>query len=254
MSSFSEEALILRPVDYRERDRILTFLTQTYGKRSGIVHGAKSLKSASRAGSEPLILARVEFTERRQSEMVRVQHCESLEAFPAIRREYPRFLHASYFAELLLLAEIPPDDAQRCFDWLLNILRALQKHPADPAQKLRYEWEFLEILGVQPDVRQCLISGQALPPEVNVPEKTFYQLDARLGGVRSPQHTEPHNDASWLSAGSVALLRQLAERPELSLTPTLLNLRELHKAMLIYLRYHLGREPRSHALIKIQAT
>ena len=45
MNRHNEEGIILRPVDFRERDRILTFLTPEQGKISGIVHGARSLKS-----------------------------------------------------------------------------------------------------------------------------------------------------------------------------------------------------------------
>ncbi|MGB0295354.1 MAG: DNA repair protein RecO, partial [bacterium] len=45
MNRHNEEGIILRPVDFRERDRILTFLTREQGKISGIVHGARSLKS-----------------------------------------------------------------------------------------------------------------------------------------------------------------------------------------------------------------
>ena len=40
--------------------------------------------------------------------MVKIEHCEALDLFPAIRKDYSRFLYASYFAELLLLTEIPP--------------------------------------------------------------------------------------------------------------------------------------------------
>ena len=45
MNRHNEEGIVLRPVDFRERDRILTFLTREQGKVSGIVYGARSLKS-----------------------------------------------------------------------------------------------------------------------------------------------------------------------------------------------------------------
>ena len=251
MDHHSEEGLILRPVDYRERDRILTFLTREQGKLSGIVHGARSLKSGNRAATEVLVLARLDYVERRSTTMVRVEHCEALELFPAIRRDYLRFLYASYFAELLLLSEIPPPEAPLFFDWLLQIVQSLQQNPADPLSKLRWEWNYLGLLGVQPQLDACLVSGQPIPPDYLPPTTSFYQLDARLGGIRSSGHTELGPDVAWLSAGTVAGLRRLAEQ-DLTWQPTPLNLRELHKALYVYLRFHLGREAKSHALIPAQ--
>ncbi|MFZ9093794.1 MAG: DNA repair protein RecO, partial [bacterium] len=90
MNRHSEEGIILRPVDFRERDRILTFLTREQGKISGIVHGARSLKSQNRAATESLVLARFEYVERRQTAMVKIEHCEALDLFPAIRKDYSR--------------------------------------------------------------------------------------------------------------------------------------------------------------------
>ena len=72
MNRHNEEGIILRPVDFRERDRILTFLTPEQGKISGIVHGARSLKSQNRAATEPLVLARFEYAERRHTAMVKI--------------------------------------------------------------------------------------------------------------------------------------------------------------------------------------
>ena len=251
MNRHNEEGIILRPVDFREQDRILTFLTPEQGKISGIVHGARSLKSQNRAATEPLVLARFEYVERRQTAMVKIEHCEALDLFPAIRKDYLRFLYASYFAELLLLTEIPSTEARLYFNWLASILKTLQNEPADLFRKAHWEWNFLCLLGVQPQLDVCLISGQPLPPDFSPSEQVFYQLDARLGGIRSPGHTEPNPDAAWLSIGTMIGLRRLSAG-DLQWQPTKLNLRELHKAIFIYLRFHLGREPRSHGLISVR--
>jgi DNA repair protein RecO (recombination protein O) len=250
MNRHNEEGIVLRPVDFRERDRILTFLTSEQGKVSGIVHGARSLKSQNRAATEPLVLARFDYVERRQTAMVKIEQCETLDLFPAIRKDYSRFFHASYFVELLLLTEIPPTESSLYFNWLTNILKTLQNEPADLFRKAIWEWNFLCLLGVQPQLDCCQVSGQPLPPDCIPAEKVFYQLDARLGGIRSPSHTEQSPDVAWLSTGTVIGLRQLATGNS-QWKPTKLNLRELHKAMLVYLRFHLGREPKSHGLVSV---
>ena len=251
MNCHNEEGIILRPVDFRERDRILTFLTPEQGKISGIVHGARSLRSQNRAATEPLVLARFEYVERSQTPMVKIEHCEPLDLFPAIRKDYSRFLHASYFTELLLLTEIPSTEASLYFNWLHSILQNLQNEPTNLFHKAIWEWNFLCLLGVQPQLDCCQVSGQPLPPDFPPSEQVFYQLDARLGGIRSPGHTEPNLDAAWLSIGTVVGLRRLA-LGDVQWQPTRLNLRELHKAIFIYLRFHLGREPRSHGLISVR--
>ena len=149
------------------------------------------------------------------------------------------------------LEPVSKRDDQSTSNRLASILKTLQHEPADLFHKARWEWDFLCLLGVQPQLDVCLISGQPLPPDFLPSEQVFYQLDARLGGIRSPGHTEPSPDAAWLSSGTVIGLRRLAVG-DLQWQPTKLNLRELHKAFLIYLRFHLGREPKSHRLIPIR--
>ena len=87
-----EECLILKPLDFREKDRILTFLAATQGKHSGVLFGAKSISSKNLGVSEPLVLARIQFSERLRSEMVRIHHAEVIRSPVGLRRDYQALL------------------------------------------------------------------------------------------------------------------------------------------------------------------
>jgi len=253
-----EECLILKPLDFREKDRILTFLAATQGKCSGVLFGAKSLRSKSLGVSEPFVLARLQFSERPRSEMVRIHHAEVVRSHPGLRRDYQALLHASYCVELVLLAEFPPQDAPACFRMLLEVVERLEAGSPPEEAKLAFELNFLELLGVLPDFEHCggcdrelgRPSGAAVAPTVPA---SLHQLDARLGGVRCPQCVTRHSDVAPLAPGTLRFVQARLQQPDSGgVRPTKINLRELDRALFTYLRSHLGREPKSHALLKLQ--
>jgi DNA repair protein RecO len=253
-----EECLILKPLDFREKDRILTFLAATQGKHSGVLFGAKSIRSKNLGVSEPFVLARIQFSERLRSEMVRIHHAEVIRSHIGLRRNYQALLHASYCAELALLSEIPPQDAPVCFRILLEVIERLEAGSPPEEAKLVFELNFLKMLGVLPDFERCGVCDRTVGKASGasggqtVPEM-LHQLDARLGGVRCPQCVTRHSDVAPLAPGT---LRFVQARVQLSgsngVRPTRSNLRELDRALFTYLRSHLGREPKSHALLTNQ--
>ena len=248
-----EECLILKPLDFREKDRILTFLAATQGKHSGVLFGAKSIRSKNLGVSEPLVLARIQFSERLRSEMVRIHHAEVIRSHVGLRRDYQALLHACYCAELVLLSEIPPQDAPACFRILLEVIERLESGNPPEEAKLAFELNFLEMLGVLPDFACCGICARAVGKASgaqSIPEM-LHQLDARLGGVRCPQCVTRHSDVSPLAPGTLRFVQARLQHPDShGVRPTKINLHELDRALFTYVRSHLGREPKSHALLK----
>ena len=250
-----EECLVLKPLDFREWDRILTFLAATQGKCSGVLFGAKSIRSKSLGVAEPFVLARIQFSERARSEMVRIHHAEVIRSHAGLRRDYRALLYASYCAELVLLSEIPPEDAAVCFRILLEAIERLEVGEAPEEAKLAFELGFLKVLGILPDFERCGVCERVLGKATgNTPQtipKSLHQLDARLGGVRCPQCVTRHADVAPLAPGTLRFVQVRLQHPESSsVRPTRINLRELDRALFTYFRSHLGREPKSHALLK----
>ena len=61
MEIVETEGIVLKAVDFKEKDSILTFLTRDVGKKAGVLHGGKSMLSGNAAKSELFVLNHFEF-------------------------------------------------------------------------------------------------------------------------------------------------------------------------------------------------
>ena len=54
MKVIETDGIVLKTMDFKENDSILTFLTREAGKIAGVVHGGKSTRSGNSAKTELL--------------------------------------------------------------------------------------------------------------------------------------------------------------------------------------------------------
>lgn len=257
MKIIETAGIVLKTMDFKERDSILTFLTHDAGKKAGILHGGKSVRSGNAAKAELFVINHFEYSEKPSAEMVRIRKCELLESFPALRKNYAKFLHASYFSELLLQCEIPAVESQEYFDLLKDTLAQLSTAKTGIEIKFNFELQLLNLLGIQPNLETCVQcegelwqkqSGRNLSPKFKVP----YQLDAGLGGIRCPKCCSSNSSAVYLHPGSLAFFRErhTSLHASSAIRPTHNNLKELDQAIFVYFRHYFGRDLKSHALLK----
>jgi len=157
------DALLLRAVDYRDSDRILTLFTAELGKLGAIARGAKSSRRRFSGALEPYTLIRVEL-EPGKSDLYTLKHAEIVRVFPTLLTDLARMEVAA--AALMLVREahaarVP--DAQ-AFVSVLQFLTLLE-HEADPtrAALLAFAMRVLALAGLAPRLGTCGRSGQAVP-------------------------------------------------------------------------------------------
>ena len=76
MKVIETDGIVLKTMDFKEKDCILTFLTTKAGKKAGILHGGKSLRSGNAAKAELFVLNHFEFSEKPNMDLVRIRKCE----------------------------------------------------------------------------------------------------------------------------------------------------------------------------------
>jgi len=257
MKVIETDGIVLKTMDFKEKDSILTFLTREVGKRAGVLHGGKSVRSGNAAKAELFVLNYFEFSEKPSVELVQIRKCELLESYPPLRQNYSKFLNANYFSELLLQCEIPSIDSQDYFDLLKNSMSLLSEDQPDKEIKLNFEIRLLKLLGIQPNLDNCLQCGGELwkeesgrnpAPKFSIP----YQLDGNLGGIRCPKCCIHSPYVTPLHPGSLAFfsVRQKTLQSESVIRPTQNNLKELDQALYMYFRHFFGRDLKSHTLLK----
>ena len=257
MKIIETEGIVLKTMDFKEKDIILTFLTRDVGKKVGILHGGKSMRSGNAAKAELFVLNHFEFFEKMNNDLVRIKKCELLDSFKPLRRNYLNFLYANYFSELLLKCEIPEEESMSYFESFKKSISEISNNSDGIKTKFDFEINLMKFLGIVPQLDSCIkcsIDIWKLFSEKKLLStySNFYQLDSSLGGIRCPKCRIVDSTVTDLTPGSMAFFysSQKKDQNNSLVKPTLKNLRELDKAFYIYLRYFFGKDLKSHAILK----
>ena len=160
-------ALVLREVNYKESDKILTLLTEQEGKLTVSARGCRKKGSAIAAACQLLVWG--EFTLYEFREMWSVKETASERLFDGIRADLEKLSLASYLAEVTeaLAEEGQPDPGLLAVT--LNCLHALDKLPASPVQvKAAFEWRAMALAGYEPQLERCGVCFREQPLEPHI--------------------------------------------------------------------------------------
>ena len=167
------KGVVLRAVDTKESDKILTVLTPG-GKLAVVAKGARSRKSRVTACTQ--LLAYGELTLSESHGWQYLTEGSTLELFAGVRGDIELLSLASYFAELTEAAALENTESGEILSLLLNALYALGtlKKP-QTLVKSAFEWKLMSLIGFEPLADGCAICG--------VPEPVEPVLDVREGVV-----------------------------------------------------------------------
>jgi DNA repair protein RecO (recombination protein O) len=162
MPQFTTSAIVIKTLDYGESDRIVAFYTPDFGKVKGIAKGAKKSKRRFSNALELLTLSRLIFFDKRESDLVRIEGCDIVDSFPAIREDIRKIAFGCYLVELV--DEMTPE--REANPDLFNMLKAFLSILCDSgaeAQILRiFEIRLLSLLGYRPGLDRCLHCDETL--------------------------------------------------------------------------------------------
>ena len=157
-------AIVLRTRVHGESDKIVTFLTQDWGKITGIAKGAKRSRRRFVNVLEPFTHIRLRFRPSRSDELAFVLGCELVQAFRRPSQDIHRFALASYLVELTDVMVAGREAGQEIYTLLLHGLVALEESSPLPALLLpAFELRLLVEVGYAPNLSSCCICGTSLP-------------------------------------------------------------------------------------------
>ena len=162
MPLLQSDAIILKTYPLGEADRIVAFFTRDHGKLRGVANGARRMKNRFGASLEPLAHSRVQYFEKENRDLVRIQSAEILDSPMGLFTDYERALHAGHLIDLIdrFVPEKEPHDA--IFRLVRMTLQALEKAcPLDVAGCYFEVW-MLRLAGVFPDLFMCSTCSRPL--------------------------------------------------------------------------------------------
>ena len=117
------KGIVLRGVDTRESDRILTVLTAELGKVAVVAKGARSRRSRVTAAVQTLAYSDMVLTESHGWQLL--SEANTIALFDGVRRDVALLSLASYFAELTEAVTLEGAESGEILRLLLNALYAL---------------------------------------------------------------------------------------------------------------------------------
>ena len=157
-------ALVLRSVDYRDSDNILTLFTQELGIITASARGCRKKGSAIASGCQLLAWSEVVLYDYQGRWSVKEAAAERL--FEGLRGDIERLALGCYFAEAAELLAVEGEENPELLSLILNSLHALDKMPEKPLPlvKAAFEWKAMALAGYEPLIDGCDVCG-AEPPE-----------------------------------------------------------------------------------------
>ncbi len=248
MPLYSSEAIVLRKIDYRDADRIVTFLTPDRGKLAGLARGARRFKSRFGPALETLTHGTLIYFDREGKNLVNVNHFDILHSFRKVREDLFRSASGQYLAELVLGLLPEREAAPEIFQLLLQTLDGLQR-VVDPEPLLRiFEIRLLVLAGFAPRMDTCVQCGGRTGP---------FHFSLRQGGILCRDCRGSAAEGTPLSRGCLRFWQQAltltGERLGQVRLEGKLN-RELRELLHLYFRDLLGREIHSYRFLETLRT
>lgn len=159
------KALVLRSVDYKETDTILTLLTPEDGKRTAAARGSRRRDSALAAATQILTWSDMVLYEYQGRWAVKEAAVER--TFRGVSQDVERLSLGCYFAEaaeVLAVEELP---AGELLSLVLNSLHVLDRQPDKPLElvKAAFELRLMCLSGYEPNLEGCAACGRTEPED-----------------------------------------------------------------------------------------
>lgn len=157
------KALVLRAVDYKESDRILTLLTADQGKITVSARGCRKKGSLIAAGCQLLCWSEMVLYDYKNRWLVKETSTER--QFEGVRTDIEKLSLACYFAEVTEALAVEGLPCPELLSLILNSLHALDQLNKPLKQvKAAFELKALCLAGYEPMLGGCAVCG-AEPPE-----------------------------------------------------------------------------------------
>ncbi|NLC32479.1 MAG: DNA repair protein RecO [Clostridiales bacterium] len=233
MAYISTQALVLRSVNWRENDRIITLLTPDRGRVEALVRGSRKPKSALMAASQLFTLGNYVLFKGKGHELV--VSCEVKDSYYPLRGDYDKLSYASIIlssAEMAVQLEEPQPHLMILL--IRTLTRLAYTDLDDRAVTSAYLLHFISLIGYKPRLAHCVSCSK------EIKDGREGWLDPQAGGLLCKNCKNTHTTSMKLEPDAVMWLRSvLIQGIEKSLSlPRVIPLLQIKK----YVEYVLDRQ------------
>ena len=147
------KGLVIRTVDIKETDRLITIFTEEMGVVTALARGARSLKS--RKMSSTMQFCYANFVLYKQGDKFWIKEAELIESFFDIRKTIEGLALANYIAEILSDVTVEESESDLLRLSLNSLFAIANGRYSTEKIKAVFEIRAASILGFMPDVLAC---------------------------------------------------------------------------------------------------
>lgn len=192
------DGLVVRQVNYKDNDQILTVLTKEHGLMTLKARGVRSRSSRLKGACQ--LLAYSEFTVFENRGFHTINEANAIQMFPELRTDIELLSLASYFAQVAEVLSQEDMPNPELLSLTLNALYALCRRLCTPELvKAAFELRAACLGGYTPELSGCAVCGDPEPDRFDVRGGILCCASCSAGeGLRLP-----------VSPGSLAAMRYL---------------------------------------------
>jgi DNA repair protein RecO (recombination protein O) len=237
-------ALVLRARPFGESDKIVSFLTQSHGKLTGIAKGAKRSKRRFSNSLEPFSLVTLRFTDRPQRSLVFIQACDLIRVYKTLITALEKIAHASYLVEITDELTREREENGVLFDFLCDALNFIDQRGVSTSLLVFLELQLLRHFGYQPMLDRCARCQKIW----SFGSSAQWRFSYRDGGLICQSCSGLRREILPISVETVAVLARLQEQREFPLTSDGVSpqaLREARALLPRFIQYQIHKELKS---------
>jgi len=241
-------AIVLRTRAFGESDKIVSFLTENFGKIAGIAKGAKRSRKRFVNSLEPFSLVNLRFQDRPHSSLAFILSSDLLLSFKELATSLDRMSFASYLVEITdgLIGE--REENRSVFQHLRDGLCYLDERGASLGFLTSFELKLLSLAGYQPLLDSCKRCGK----DRRVGATARWHLSPRDGGILCETCGRMRKEIVPLGAMAIEVLRDL--QAARNMRPSRISLpasvvKEIRSAVPRFIQYHMDREIKSASFL-----
>ncbi|MCH8156973.1 MAG: DNA repair protein RecO, partial [Nitrospinae bacterium] len=157
MPLFKTDAIVLRSINLSETDKLVTFMSEKFGKIKCVAKAARKIKNRFGAALQPMSHIRLIYFGKENQSLYRLNHSDIIQSFQPVRDDFTKLYTGVYFIELVetLVAEAHVE--KNVFHLLLEGLKNLETlHNLETLSRL-FEMRLLCLSGYMPQLSHCAL-------------------------------------------------------------------------------------------------
>ncbi len=206
MGNYFTQGLILRHINFRDADRLISIYTKERGLVNVVAKGSRKITSKLAGNLEPFILAEFMIIKGRKYDTV--ASSEVIDINREIKENLLKIKLASFFSNVILNTAKEMQRDNKLYDFILSVFAQIKviKNKSNNTNWVvwYFIWQYLKIAGYQPELFKCTKCQSYIKQD-----KIF--ISFKKGGLLCTGCSADKSDLRPISISLIKILRLLSK-------------------------------------------